>query len=239
MGASFKGQTLPEQPVVAEHLSMIGHKHQHRIRSVQSVGEHGVINPADFVVDLGHGSVIPHPCHSLQIGIGRTGFAVENVTFPFQPKGIIPVAGFGRSQGLSAVHGPERFRCIERRMGTDVGQRQEEGLVAVAFSQKIQSAVSHPSCGMVFFLVDPRTSNPGIAFHAGFGGIRIGTELLLQPVLIIIGDFLIFKIRCVVPAVVVEESVVKIHRVIANAVPERVNVQLPGTVALISCIRKS
>ena len=87
---------------------------------------------------------------------------------------------------------------------------------------------------MIFFLVHPRTGQIAVAINAGICHVGGDAKLLLQPVEIVVCHKLRFPVRDACVAGGVEISVVKVHMVESEIIPEWMDMHLADALSVIA-----
>lgn len=91
---------------------------------------------------------------------------------------------------------------------------------------------------MVFFLINPGTSHPAVAFQSGIRYVCVDAFFLFQPVKVIIGIFLGLLPGDTGIAGAVKIAVVKLNIVETQIIPQWVYMHFPHTLAVVSCFGK-
>ncbi len=86
---------------------------------------------------------------------------------------------------------------------------------------------------MIFFLVHPRTGQIAVAINTGICHVGGDAKLLLQPVEIVVCHKLRFPVRDACVAGGVEISVVKVHMVESEIIPEWMDMHLADTFRIV------
>ena len=119
-------------------------------------------------------------------------------------------------------------------MGTQVGRHEEEGPARISSSQEIEAPVCNPVGRMIFFLVHPGTGQVAVAVDSGVGDICADSQVLLEPVEVIVCDKLGFPVGDACVSRAVKVSVVQFHVVKAEIIAEWVDVHLSDALCVVS-----
>ena len=187
-----------------------------------------------LIVQMGDAGIIPDLClaHELRIHGSRIGIGAP--TQSSQTFFIRPVAYGGRRQVPAAVEVEEALGRVKRRMRPEIGCHQEKGTGAVSAAEKIDGSVRDPVGGVEPFLIHPGPGGEGIAFQPFVRHIPVDADLGLQPVEIIVGDPLVFRVGHVGIPIGMEVAVVELYVVEAHEVPQGMDMHLSHALGVIS-----
>ena len=225
------GTRLPEHPVVAHHLAVVGRERNDRVVVHPEVVQR-LTDPVDLQVDLRHQPVIPGPC-AMHDAIRKV--PDRRLVVPVPPE-LVPVVfpvtqlTFVRRQRVVLVVGPGRR--VVRRMRPMERQVQEEGPRRVPPVQPVDRLRADPVRRMQLLRLVPRPRDHRVAVHPVVEVLRIRRHprLTPQPRHIVVEEPELLPVST--PRVV-QEPVVQDHVVEPEPRPLRPHVHLPDRLRVV------
>ena len=127
---------------------------------------------------------------------------------------------------------------VKGRVRTEIGGHEEKGLPGIPSSEKIQTPVCDPVGRVIFFFMDPGPRQIAVAVYAGVCYVSIGSQLLFQPVKVVVSHELGFPVwNRAVPGAV-EISVVKVYIMESQKIAKGMDMHLSNTLSVISGSRQ-
>ena len=107
---------------------------------------------------------------------------------------------------------------IEGRMRPEIRGHKEKRLPRITPSQKVYASLGNPVGGMVFFLMHPGPRHITVAFNPRICHIGGNSQLIFQPVEIIVGYQLGLAVGNRCPPGISQISVMKLHMMKAQII---------------------